>query len=48
LITVPEEGDDKSNFYEAVFTLHESVSVEFYYYGKLDEEGQFHGQGSVP
>jgi hypothetical protein len=27
-----------------VFTLLESVSVEFHYFGKFDDDGNFHGQ----
>ena len=42
--SVPEGDLDEGNFYEAVVTLHEAVSIEFFYYGKLDEDGRFHGQ----
>ena len=39
-----EEGGTDKNLFEAVFTLHESHSIEFLYFGKFDEEGLFHGQ----
>ena len=43
------DSDDESkggrqNLYEAVFTLHESVSLEFFYFGSYDDNGLFHGQ----
>ncbi len=39
-----EEGGTNNNLYEAVFTLYESHSIEFLYFGKFDEDGLFHGQ----
>jgi hypothetical protein len=39
-----ESGGNRPNLYEAVLTLHESVSLEFFYFGKYDEDGLFHGQ----
>ena len=39
-----EEEGTNNNLYEAVFTLYESHSIEFLYFGKFDEDGLFHGQ----
>ncbi len=39
-----ESDGGRQNLYEAVFTLHESVSLEFFYFGNYDENGLFHGQ----
>ena len=44
----PIEGHhDNENLFEAVMTLQESVNIEFSYSGGLDEDGAFHGQGSI-
>ena len=43
-ISYLEKSEEAGNQYEAVLTMHESVPVEFNYFGKFDEEGLFHGQ----
>ena len=39
-----DESGGRQNLYEAVLTLHESVSIDFFYFGNYDEDGLFHGQ----
>ena len=39
-----EPVEDQENRFEAVLTLHDSVSIEFAYFGDYDEDGRFHGQ----
>ena len=43
-MTFLEKSEEAENQYEVVLTLHESVAIEFSYFGNLDEEGLFHGQ----
>ena len=43
-MTYLEKSEEVENQYEVVLTLHESVAIEFSYFGNLDEEGLFHGQ----
>lgn len=42
-----EEDKTKVNFYEAILTFHETILVEFWYFGDLDEDGLFHGQATL-
>jgi hypothetical protein len=42
-----EPVEDQDNRFEAVLTLHNSVSIEFAYFGDYDEDGRFHGQVEI-
>ena len=39
-----QDISSKTKTFEAILTLQESTSIEFFYFGNFEDEGEFHGQ----